>query len=342
MFTHILVPLDGSERSEQAVPLAVRIARSTGARVTLQQAVSIPTPMGAPDAGPATGVVWLAQGQANAATYLARVAAWPLMHGLGVDTSTVVGAAAANILEAAQEHQVDLIMLCSHGRTGPSRWALGSVAEQVARHSTVPVLLLRAGMFRGADESATAERVTRILVPLDGSRFAEAALMPASALVLALAEPGQAAMRLTLVLAPYEADQSNLPAALALEGASTYLMRVADRMRGACPQLGVSWSVTADLDTAGALLRIAAGDETGPVGTATHCDLIAMATHGRSGIARWALGSVTERVLHDATVPVCIIRPHAEAMGRQPDQAEVAHSLAASHADGAPAVTWSR
>ncbi|MFI5274730.1 MAG: universal stress protein, partial [Ktedonobacterales bacterium] len=80
------------------------------------------------------------------------------------------------------------------------------------------------------------------------------------------------------------------------------------------PKLQVSWSVTSGLDVAQALLRVAeTGEDVEGAGAASRCDVIAMATHGRSAIARWALGSITERVLHSTKLPLLIVRPAAVA-----------------------------
>lgn len=313
MYTHLLVPLDGSERAERAVPVAERIARTTGGRITLLQVINLPMPLGAPYDAAALSAYSFEQTEAEAASYLARVAGWPLLNGVRVETEVVTGAPAATVLDIAREKQADLIVICSHGRTGATRWMLGSVAEHIARQSLVPVLILREQGAVPAHPHPDPLQPMRILVPLDGSLFAEAALAPAAQLILALAGPEQAALHLALALPPYEMDRENVPNTLALDGARAYLMRTADRMRGTYPQLRVSWSVTSDVDVAQALLRVAeTGDEVG-TGPGSPSDLIAMATHGRSGIIRWALGSTTERVLHGTKLPLLIVRPAAAA-----------------------------
>lgn len=336
MYHHLLVPLDGSERAERAMPVAARIARATGARITLMQAVSLPLSLGTPYDTAALSVAAMEQSEAEASAYLTRIAGWPLLSDLPVETVVVTGAPALSILDTARERGVNLIVLCSHGRTGPARWVLGSVAAHVVRQSPVPVLVLREQGPALAPAHPDAERPLRVLVPLDGSSFAEAALVPAAELALALVGAGgghtggaggtgggasaevsghtghteQAAMHLSLVLSPDHLDRENLPDTLALDGARAYLRRTVDRLRDSYPQLSVTWSVATGFDVADALLRVAeTGEDTKGAMPAGRSDLIAIATHGRSGIARWTLGSIAERVLQGTKLPLLIVRP---------------------------------
>jgi nucleotide-binding universal stress UspA family protein len=318
MYAHILVPLDGSERAERALPVAARIARATGARITMLQALTMPAPAGAFPASAMLTASQIAAQQAAVAGYLTGICGSPVLSGLDVTTQVATDTPAAAILATAQEGQagqvgqVDLIVLCSHGRSGISRWVLGSVAEHVARHATAPVLVLRESGPIPTGPHPDPEQPIRILVPLDGSALAEAALDPAADTILALAGPHGGALHLTAVLTAFETDPASMPEGLALVGARTYLARIADRLRAGYPQLTVTWSITTGFDTADALLRVAEmGEDAAGAGPSSRCDLIAMATHGRTGVARWALGSITERVLHASTLPLLIVRPLA-------------------------------
>jgi nucleotide-binding universal stress UspA family protein len=168
------------------------------------------------------------------------------------------------------------------------------------------------------------DRPLRVLVPLDGSPLAETAIEPACVLASALARPGSAIIRLALVIAPDRMEREYMPEALLLDGATAYLERTAQRLRlrsqaavdtDAAP-CEVTWSVVAHWDFAHGIIAAAETGEIGRTGEGdgreSHVqpsDMIAMATHGRSAIARWALGSVTERTLHATHLPLLIVRP---------------------------------
>jgi nucleotide-binding universal stress UspA family protein len=155
-----------------------------------------------------------------------------------------------------------------------------------------------------------------VLAPLDGSPLAETALGYASALALALAKPGSAHIHLMLVVAPDRAMRKYMPDALLLDGAAAYLEKVAQRLPSEVDDeaLTVTWSIVAQGDIAHGIIAAAEMKEALETSVAgeshLRSDLIAMATHGQSAVARWALGSVTERVLHGTTLPLLIVRPH--------------------------------
>ncbi len=313
MFSRILVPLDGSLRAERVLPVAGRIARSGGGAVVLVRAV---------DAAATYGAYYQAQAEAvqevtvamheEAERYLARIAEADVLAGVRVEVRVLSGQPGLAVLQAAERQRADLVVLCGHGRTGLGRWALGSVAEHVARHAGVPVLIVREHGPAFAGPHPDPEHLLRVLVPLDGSEFAEAVLAPAVQLVAALAGPGlgRGGVHLALVVPPYEADPRNLPDALVLDGAKGYLARVASRLRAEQPGVTVTWSVAVELDIAAALIRVAEnGEDAEGAGVFGGCDLVAMATHGTGGVARWVMGSVTDRVLHATKLPVLVVRP---------------------------------
>lgn len=339
MYTRILVPLDGSERAERAVPIASRLARFSGCHITLLQVVSRPAPLSGTYVPQSTSASWIEQDVAAARAYLAHVAGWPLLNGLSVETRVVVGGApAATILDVAKADGAELIVLCSHGRTGPARWLLGSVAEHIARNAPVPVLVLReqgAGQgttARGPQDEPNRSSTMLALVSLDGSSFAEAALEPAAHLMLAFAGLNRAAIHLALVLPPAEAGAAGTIAEnRALHGVRIYLMRVADRLRALYPRLDVGWSIIPGHNAAKALLGIVGSEEpTRASGDSGGYTLIAMATHGRSGVSRLAFGSVTEQVLHHSHLPLLVVRPGVTQTQQQAQRTEQAGGTAQS------------
>jgi hypothetical protein len=176
-------------------------------------------------------------GRARTAEYLARIAASNDLAGIEVQTELHAGMPAEMILSVARSQHIDVIIMCSHGDTGFKRWALGSVAQKVARHSSIPVLVLRehAGVPTNLHPEGT--RPVRVLVALDGSALAEAALTPAAYLSVALSAPGQGALHLAQILhlpTRYEYGQTDSLAKAKQQGtvdANAYLRTIEQRLR---------------------------------------------------------------------------------------------------------------
>ena len=312
MFQQILVPLDGSERAEKAIPTAARIARATGATITLLNAIT-PSPEYGTALVPATfGEADYELMRRESAEYLIRAANQPALDGIQVRKDVVFGPAALAILDSIATHHIDLVVMTSHGRTGFTRWVLGSVAQHIARSAVVPVLILKEQTPILTGQHPDTEHLFRVLVSLDGSALAETAIEPAVALVSALAAPAPAALHLALVISPYEANEENVPSSFAVEGAREYLAKIAHRLQQTYPGMTITYSVGVGLDIAGTLIRIAeSGEDVEGTGAFGGCDIVAMATHGRTGLARWIIGSVTDRVLQGTRLPMLIIRPPA-------------------------------
>lgn len=248
---------------------------------------------------------------------------------------------AQNILSVAHSQQVDLIIMCSHGETGFKRWALGSVAQQVARHCPVPVLVLHERGGAPTHLLPDGTRPVRVLVALDGSSLAEAALAPAASLSTALSAPAQGTLHLAWVLPlPELEDDSQKEMLLAARkqaesNVRAYLDTIKQRLREgdlANLHLQVTSSVAVHADGAEALIGMAeTGEYREDAGAFNGCDMIAMATHGRSGVERWVMGSVTERVLGATKLPLLIVRP------RKPATQEKTSAAEAGQAEAEPA-----
>jgi len=319
MFERMLVPLDGSERAERAIPVAARLAQASGGSVVLLQVVTLPTMVAPyPAVDPATIQAIIDTDTAEAKRYLQRVTRRSSLMNVHVETEVVIGTAAATILAAAKSQHSDLIVLCSHGYTGMKRCVLGSVAEKVVHHAPVPVLLLREGSPALVGTPPHAEGPLRALVPLDGSVQAKAALVPAAQLIAALSAPGPGALHLTrVVVLPDAAKISTSEREALMHRARQYLRTTVDHLRAglvspalAALKLVLTWSVTIDDDNASGIIRVAEGGaEMGDVGIGGTSDLIAIATHSYSGFQRWVLGSVTERVLQATRLPLLIVPP---------------------------------
>jgi nucleotide-binding universal stress UspA family protein len=226
-----------------------------------------------------------------------------------VKGEVVVGHPAEEILRCADEEKADLILMATHGRSGIRRWAMGSVADKVLRSSTIPVCLVRAG----AGESKTDEEglVKKIIVSLDGSELSESILPYVEELVkqwdaelldvvlLMVCEP--------LVIPPITTMEVEVPVTwgnlveehieYAKKTAGEYLSGVAIRLKDA------------GIKVSSEVLEGSPADVIINYASESPSNLIAMATHGRSGIGRWTFGSQTEKVLSGASSPIFLVRP---------------------------------
>jgi nucleotide-binding universal stress UspA family protein len=323
MYRHILVPLDGSARAESVLPMAARLARNTKGTLILVRVVSL-----ASEYWPAITTPYPSMAQAavdgelaEAESYLENIASSTELAGVTVKTVTQFGPVASTILSVASSYAADLIMICSHGYSGVTRWLIGSIAEKIARYATAPVLILREGAELPLRLTA-GSRALRLLVPLDGSTHAKAALEPATDLLTALAgNQVQRTLHLARIVKPANHSNKKQEAPLQnagdLDKARRYLSLTAEQLSEgyivpgmAERHISVTWSVSPDDDVASALVNIAEhGPSTDGLEKFGPCDLIAISTHGRGGLMRWTMGSITERVLHATTLPILIVRP---------------------------------
>ena len=324
MLKRILVPLDGSPLAESALAIAARVAQASDGSIVLVRVIGVPTTytpyIYGPDMAqsPSLAQDLLDTEQENAEKYLAEIARLDILAGIKVEPTIIPGTAGMAILNTVNEENVDLIVMSSHGETGFKRLALGSVAQHVSRHSTVPVLVLKGdGSTTSAfPDPASPSRSITALVALDGSELAEASLEPAAYLVTALAAPRQGTLLLSIVANKQASRDKHGTVEHMNDEARKYLIGIAERLQGSeivKLKLAIEWSIEDSKDVADALIQAA---ESGKVLESSHefngCDLIAIATHGRGGLQRWMAGSVTEDMLGKTTLPMLIVRPRVE------------------------------
>jgi nucleotide-binding universal stress UspA family protein len=323
MKQHILVPLDGSALAETVVPHAEALARLMDRTLLLLHVV---TP-----AEISQTRVWIATVPADLRreweetrlsqihTYLAAVATRLQAEGLHVRTEVLMDhdPAAAIVGRAERDPAVTLIAMATHGRSGLSRWMLGSVAAKVLQAAPKPLLLLRAR--QGAEMDVPEAGYRMIVVPLDGSAFAEQALEHAQ--VLAAASNAD----LVLVAAVPAVDDSGLAEA----GVVPYWMEAACQAEHERVDHYLT-HLAKRLALAG--LRVHTRLVTGPpaevilrAGAAEYADLIVMTTHGRSGLPRLWLGSVAAKVAQGAEVPLLLVRARVEQEDKQQEQGANQH-----------------
>ena len=301
MFNKILIPLDGSELAERALKPGMALAEQGNADVYLLSVPFLEHAFVEEQAG--MGFMLpdqsLAQSRRDLKAYQAEVKAGYSHPNIRIHTAVTEGDEAGVIVDTAVCENVDLIVMSTHGRSGFSRWMLGSVTERVLRQAPCPVLVIRED-----------RPLQHIAIALDGSELSEYALTPGLAIAANLGS--------TLTLLSVETSEEVDPRFVAeLEhveaglGARTiedfyhrtenYLQRLQRRFQGKFDQT----------------IRLA--PKTGPVVQAIldfietdKVDLVVMATHGRTGLQRWVYGSVTEKVMRSVGCAMLIVRPPTE------------------------------
>ena len=296
----ILVPLDGSEFSEYALPAAVGLARELGGTLHLVRAHEIPLPVN-PDILMAQDPEWDRSVREAEEEYLMSAANRCMEAGVSARTDLLDGPAAHALASYAKDVGVALVVMTTHGRGGISRAWVGSVADAVVRRSSAPVLLLRPQ----PDVEARELESGHVLIPLDGSRLSEG-ILESAVMVGSLTGARYTLLRVIVPVPPLGVGVSTaagLDTVVESEAeVQAELAKVADPLRAR--GLDVATAVAMHPVPAVAILDWAAGNGV---------DLIAVATHGRGGWSRVALGSVADKVMRGAQVPVLLYRPAATA-----------------------------
>ncbi len=279
MARSILVPLDGSERAAAVLAPAVRLL-DEGGRITLLRVV---------EEGPGATQGVAERARVSLAERCERLRA----EGVAAEVVLRDGDAAGEILACAAALGPDLIAMSTHGHSGLARAVRGSVAERVLRHAEQPLLLCSPAALEAAPASP---RFARILVPLDGSERS-AAVLP---VVLPLARAFGGAITL-LRVEPFvpAAIPSPLLSSPGWDPAHTAATLEPFRERVAAAGVPVEVEATMGIEVSEIL------------DAAEEADLVAMSTHGRSGLSRWWFGSVAEQVLRHCKRPVLVVRAAA-------------------------------
>lgn len=307
MYRKIVVPLDGSPLGERALPLAVELARRTGATlhlvhvhlpVMLPAVIDRPIPDSELDSDLYKQMVEMLS---ILVTRLQAVANVPIETKLiYAERNTSI---AANLESYAKEIEADLLVMTTHGRSGFGRMWLGSVADELIRTLSLPILLVRPDEQLPAFDERW--RLDRTLVSVNGTSTSESILPHAKAfakifesetVLLRIVEPvilSRYAADATLV----QVDQDLLDQTQA--EARAYLDRIAQ-------EFGEQKVIVRDVVDAQVALALLDAAEKHEVG------MIAMATHGRQGLNRLLVGSVADKVLRSANVPLLVYRPESD------------------------------
>ena len=315
--THrIIIPLDHSSIAESVLPFAHRLVEQIGASVTLLSVLDVPSsfayhvrggdrpepaqvptsehrePLPQSPYGAWTGwtsnepsakqIDEIARETSDAEKYLKGIA--ETFGDTHVETLVRYGHPAERILNTAEQRDNSVIVLASHGRSGIGRALIGSVASRVVQAATVPVFVQRAADSREA--SGDVPEIRKVIVPVDGSAFSEQAL-PALENILG-AEKTEVHL-ISVIETPRFANKAQ---------SQGYVAWLAEQI--AQSGFAVTHSVTEGTPSR----------EVNRAANAQGADMIAMTTHGRSGLDRFVLGSVAERILHESTLPILLIRPN--------------------------------
>jgi nucleotide-binding universal stress UspA family protein len=295
VFKHILIPLDGSRMAEAALPVAAALAAALGASVTLIHVIERDAPSEVHSDRHLTDAQ-------EAAAYLAEVAARALPIQVAVEThvhTNEVRDVARSIVEHADELNPDLIVMCTHGRSGLRDVLLGSIAQQVIAHGRTPVLLITPH-----DRGEGSFQCRQVLVPLDGDPEHELGLPVA----VKLAQTLGAALHLLMVIPTLEtlkgeraATGRMLPGAMRAlldlneQGGKDYLARQLEAIRAS----GLSLS--------GEVARGKVVAHIVEAAARVHADLIVMGTHGKAGMDAFWSGSVTPRLSGRSDIPLLLV-----------------------------------
>lgn len=307
MFRRILVPLDGSATSAQALPFASEIAARSKAELRLVHVHEPIRQVYVNDLAigeiPTEGTPLDDQVKANEAAYLDAVR--ERLADSGQLSSAVIphhGGVAAAIAREARESRSELIVMTTHGQRGFSRLWLGSAAEGVLRATSTPVLLVRPDPM-----GVAAPAIRQILVPIASDEAADLILAPA----MALARLYGAAITFLAALDP--TPLRGFPFGGNPEGPMSGLLRAEEEaahrrveaLAAACAAEGVaaSGAVVMGASPAAAILGHL---------ESTPTDLIAMLTHARGRVRRLVFGSVADKVLRGAGLPIMLVHPQEE------------------------------
>ena len=298
MYTKILVPLDGSAVAEQVLPYVRTLAGGLKIPVELMGVVDVAQFDSHIAAEKGRYLDTLIEDSVRCSReYLEGVA--QTFPGANVSFAVEKGGAAEVIIAKAGADNETLITMATHGRSGIDRWLLGSVAEKVLRGSANPLLLVRAKAEAKAAGGAT---LKSIVVPLDGSELAESVL-PAVV---------EMAKKLNLKIVLFRA--CNVP--YSVFGGVREHIAIVDELLGGIKAEARAYleKKTEELKKQGAkvsyvLEQGTSADQIISLGRKTPDNLIAMCTHGWSGVKGWVLGSITETVVRHSGDPVLVIRP---------------------------------
>jgi len=294
MYKKILVPLDGSQLSELALPYSGELAVRLGSEVTLVYVIP------SVDEWYHVHQLYLEEMEEIVKWGAKRHVDKLVGKEITVDSIVLIGHPAEEIVNYADRADIDLIVMATHGRSGIKRWTLGSVADEVVKTTHRPVIFIRAkDAYPGIHEEVT---LNRVLVPLDGSKEGEAVIP----YVKELAPKLNAEVILLRVL-----SRSYQTVTTGGYGGGNHLEQLIELDEAHAKDY--LEKVGAQLKNEGVMVKSevvlgAAAEEIIKLADETDAGVVAMSTHGRSGVKRWVFGSVANRILHAGNTPLLLVK----------------------------------
>lgn len=295
MFEHILVPLDGSPLAECVLPHVVAIANAYNAHTTLLQVLSRTE-----SAGQLVDPLSWQISKTEARNYLAEIDARLQAAGLESGFSLIDGQAANGIIEFAHQHQIQLIIISSHGSSGLSIWNVSGVVQKIVQRAHLPAMIVRA--HQSYNQELDKLRYQTILIPLDLSQRAECALPIATRLA------GHFGSRLVVahIVTRPEMPRQTAPSAEDIElvqrfternmiEADKYLRQLESRLLD--QNLHIETRLLVRDNVASALHELTEQER---------ASLVVMSAHGYSGETCWPYGNVVEKFITYGTTPLLI------------------------------------
>jgi nucleotide-binding universal stress UspA family protein len=286
VYKRILVPLDGSKVAEVALPYARFIAEMYGSELTL---LTICAPK-CDD-----------RFKRLCRAYLDLQAGELEPQGIKTSSTVIHGNIAENITNFSIKKKIDLIIVASHGYSGFKRFTMGSVTQKVIFNTFLPVIIIKP-----AATKITTIRFTKILLPLDGSLFSEASISHveelagvsgAEVILLTISEPPEIPSDRSPAIKPTWEEYRDALIQEVEDQGTTYLESVRAKLK----EKGIKTSIRFVMGNAAeSIIQIAEEEEV---------DLIAMTTHGHTGVNRWVYGNMTGRIVDESPRPVLIIHP---------------------------------
>jgi nucleotide-binding universal stress UspA family protein len=297
MYTKMLIPLDGSKTSEKVLPLARILGNTLKLPIELLEVVDISAATAHLAADKARYLDSLiAEGERVSREHLKEIAA--NFSGSKVVCTVERGKPAEVIIEKAALDSGTLIAMATHGRSGVNRWILGSVAEKVLRGSSNPLFLVRANEGDAIDCAAM---INSIVVPLDGSELAESVLPTVVEVAKTLDTEVVLCRAYELAASAYYGSEDYLPN---YDGMLRQIKAEVESYLGA----KVEWLKVSGLtNVSWVALEGPSAEQIADYSRKHPGAIVVMCTHGRSGVSRWVLGSVTEKVIRHSSDPVLVL-----------------------------------